>query len=668
MFSFALLTEQFKRFGSMMVLSLLVYLLFVVMPIYNTNDPYQAAAAMIEVLSMRNPVMLVATLVVPFATVVVLFSYLFDDRMSIGLIGLADTRNRMFWTNMVAASIIMFVPLVLSCVALLVRVVEYPGDVLFIAAAFPHEIVLGESINSQLAVAAFGIRIILSFGFYFSVFLLAFSLSGNRLMAGILSLALPFTPVMFYRAIKLISVLYVVGYDSEKAPLPGEIAAYSNPIAWLWESASNAFVYVFGHPTIVAVPINPANITRFTNPITWYWNWGIERQLIHLLTYSAGMLAVFIVAYICIITRRAERVGESIVFRTVKHLALFFASATGMVALGGFLLDMASGRWFVYYGLILGFILSFCIALMVYERTFNIFNRIRLLTPHAIAMLLLYGSVHFISIIVMTNYVSHIPRPDEVSGVFTSSERRWEEGMPFVEDQGRINYVVGVHAQLLGRHHTWQQRFRHLQRMQSVTWQSVVSEGRHFDEEDGEYLFLAYRMADGEIIFRRYALSSDDVGVENHPQLYTVAEPPEYESPSSEYYSEYYQETPYYEYEVVEEPEPQLTPAPVAEAPHLVEYIRLRFLDIPMPGGNVLEFVVLDDRRIELLTELVHQNLEIDRMTDAGHHYTLDVFFSIKDAYGDMFENVTIFLVESDNVFDFMLEYYSGEADDEEAL
>jgi len=655
MLSFALLIEQFKRFGPMMVLSLIVYLLFIVMPIYNTTDPYQAAAAMIEVLSMRNPIMLVATIVVPFATVAMLFSYLFDDKMAVGVIGLADSKNQMFWTNIVAAFIIMFIPIVLSCLALFVGV-EYPGNVPFIAEVFPYEIAVGERINSLSAILAFGIRLMLFFGFYFSVFLLAFSLSGNRLMAGILSLAFPFVPTMFYRAFRLISVLYVVGYDSPNAPMPSEIAAYSNPIGWVWESASNAFVYIFGHPTIIAAPINPTDVTSFANPITWYWNWGNEQQSTHLFAYVVSLLMIFVVAYIFVIVRKAERVGESIVFKPIKHIVLFFASATGMIALGGFLVDMASGRWFVYYGLILGFILSFCIALMVYERSFNIFSSAKLITPHAITMLLIYGAVQFVTIIVMTTYVSYIPRADEVSGIFTSSEERWEEGMPFVYDRGHINYVVSTHAQMLGRHHTWQQRFRHLQRMQAVTWQSIVSDGRHFDEEGGIYLFIAYQMANGDIVYRRYAILDDEVNIETPAPASLEAESP-IEEPL---YEEDIEETPYDEYEPeVIELEPM--PAPVAEAPHLVEYIRLRFLDIPMPGGDMLEFVVLDPARIELLTMIVHQNLEADRVMRSGQAYQLEVYFKVRDEYSDIYENVSIFLVQSDNIFEFMLEYYSGE-------
>ena len=660
MFSFALFTEQFKRFGSMMILSLFVYLLFVVMPIYNTNNPNQAATAMIEVLSMRNPVMLVATLVVPFVTVAMLFSYLFDNKMAMGLIGLADNRSQMFWTNVIVAFIIMFVPIILSCLVLLVSV-EYTG-VSFIRASFPHELLLGQPINSWLAVFAFGLRLIISFGFYFSVFLLAFSLSGNRFMAGILSLALPFIPTIFYRLIRLISVLYVVGYDSPNAPMPNEIAVYSNPLSWLWESASHTFVYVFGHPTITATPINPTNVTRFTNPISWYWNWGNERQLMHLLIYAGCMLVIFVTAYICILTRRAERVGESIVFRPVKHLALLLASATGMIALGGFLLDMASGRWFVYYGLILGFILSSYVALMIYERSFNIFGRARLVMSHAVTMLILYGTVHFITIIIMTTYVSYVPRPEEVAGVFKSSEGRWEEGMPFVEDRGHINYVVNTHAQLLGRHHTWQQRFRHLQRMQTVTWQSVVSEGRYFAEQGGEYMFLAYRLTDGEVIFRRYALPGDEERAEAYAQSSLAAEQPSEEQMEYDAYENFYEE--YEAHEEYEAAAPALTPAPVADAPHIVEYIRLRFLDIPMPGGNVLEFVVLDSGRIELLTMIVYQNLEEDRLTGTGQAYQLEVYFKVRDEYNDVYEDVSIFLVQSDNIFEFMLEYYSG---DEEA-
>jgi len=640
MFSFALLTEQFKRFGPMMILSIIVYLLFVILPIYNTNNPYQAAVAMVAVLSMRNPIMLAATIIIPFATVVMLFSSIYDNKMSIGLIGLADNKNQLFWTNVAVAFIMMLVPIILSCLVLLVRV-DYPGQVPFIPAAFPHDVLLGERLNSLLAVIAFGIRLVLSFSFYFSVFLLAFSLSGNRLIAGILSIVLPLIPVMIYRAGMLISVLYVFGFDSQNAPMPNEIAAYANPIAWFWETASSVFAYIFDNSIIVAAPVNPANVLRLTNPIMWYWNWGEERQLTHLLIYSAFTLVIFAVAYFCFLTRKAERVGEGIVFKPLKHVLLFLASATGMIAIGGFLLDMASGRWFVYYGLILGFILSFCITQMIFERNFNIFSRIRLIIPHAIAMLFVYGTIHFISIIVLTSYVDFVPNQEEVSGVFVSRDTRWEEDIPFANDSESIRQGREMHTQIIGRHYTWQLRMRHVQQMQAVRWQSVVGEGRLFTEQGGEYLFLTYQLINGDIIFRRYAIPGEEV----RPQARAVArtEQPEDEDidmPASA------DATP-------------LPSLPIEDFPHAIEYIRLRFLDMPGPGGAPLEFVVLDPQRIGILTTIVQRDLIMDQLMGAGSDYQLEVYFQVSDAYRHIFGSASLFLVQSDNVFAFMLEYYS---------
>ena len=528
----AILKEQLKRLWPLMLFCMLGYFLFVIIPIYiheGGRDAYLSAEAMLEVLSMRNPTMLLATVLVPFGVVFALFSYLFNEKPESGFAKLSGSKNQLFWTNTFAGIILIIVPLIALCGLLMIDV-RFPavfgdyGPLFYPADMFSQELAADSLINTPPVIAIFFARLVVSFMFFFTLFLAVVSICGNGVFAAILCAALPFVPTLFYRIGKTIPSIYVFGYDSLGAPLPADLWSYMNPVAWIWESSVNAIAYIF-RLAEVAAPY-PTAVMTFTNPLTWFLNWGRESQWLYFIVYIATILTFIIIANLCIMLRKPERAGEVIVFRALKYLFVFMISVLGMFAMGGFLINFLTGRWFLYYGFALGFVLSFIIALMIVEKSFRIRGKIKWLLPSIGTAAVLYGIMLLITSFALRPYTHHVPQPHTVAGIHLGVGERWTPGTPFVTDPEYILLMTEVHSRIIdirsdltrqeirdmdsdSRRDVREQQRNHRRNIHDAHWQSLSGEGRLFYEEGGVHLYFVYRLNNGTLIFRRYALSAE---------------------------------------------------------------------------------------------------------------------------------------------------------------
>jgi hypothetical protein len=528
----AILKEQLKRFWPLMLFCMLGYFLFVIIPIYiheGGRDAYLSAGAMLEVLSMRNPTMLLATVLVPFGVVFALFSYLFSERAESGFSKLASSKNQLFWSNTFASVIIIVVPLIVFCGLLMISV-RFPATfggnepLYYPAEMFRQQLTANSLINTFPVVMTFFARLVVSFMFFFTLFLAVVTICGNGVFAAVLCAMLPFVPTLFYRIGRVIPSVYVLGYDSLTAPLTTNVWSYTNPVAWIWESAINAIAYTF-RLAEVAAP-SPTAVMGFTNPLTWFLNWGRETQALYFIVYIAIILALVIIANLCFMLRKSERAGEVIVFRPLKYLFVFLFSVLGMLAMGGFVIRFLTGRWFLYYGFALGFVISFIIALAIVEKSFRIRGKIKWLLPSIGVAAVLYGTMLLITTFAARPYTQHVPQPHNVSGIHLSIGERWIPGTPFVTDPEYILLMTEVHERIIDiRSDLTRQEIRamdsgdrrevrdaqrnHRRSMQDAHWQSLSGGGRLFYEAGGAHLYIVYRLNNGNLVFRHYALSAE---------------------------------------------------------------------------------------------------------------------------------------------------------------
>jgi hypothetical protein len=216
----------------------------------------------------------------------------------------------------------------------------YPVDM------FRQQLTANSLINTFPVIIMFFARLVVSFMFFFTLFLAVVTMCGNGVFAAVLCVVLPFVPTLFYRIGKVIPSVYVFGYDSLSAPLTANLWSYTNPLTWIWESGVNAIAYTF-RLAEVAMP-SPSAAMSFTNPLTLFLNWGRESQALYFIVYCAIILALIIIANLCFMLRKSERTGEVIVFRPIKYVFIFTFSVVGMFAMGGFVIRFLTGRWFLY--------------------------------------------------------------------------------------------------------------------------------------------------------------------------------------------------------------------------------------------------------------------------------------------------------------------------------
>ncbi|MCL2568072.1 MAG: hypothetical protein FWE12_01365 [Oscillospiraceae bacterium] len=505
----ALLKEQFRRFWPILFLTALGYGLFLILPIYvhsGGRDLYRSAEVMLDILSMRRPFLLFATAALPFGIAMLLFSPLFDRRAAEGFYRLTDTKGQLFWSNALTGLLLILIPLLLLSALMLIPV-RFPGVIAgyepltYPTDLFSRALTRDSVINTIPVVAAFFLRAAVSMLFYFALFLLAVSVAGSGWIAALLCLILPFVPMLLSRFGTLVASVYVFGFDSSGIPPIAEVLDYANPLTWLVQTILGGLAYVFGVAGVPAPAPDP--ILSFTNPLTWGWNWGAESQALYFGVYAVSTVVLFGLACFAFTLRKAERAGELVAFRPLRYILIFLLSVAGMVAMGRYFQTLVSGRWFLYYGFALGFVLLFLIAQMVFERSFRIRHTLKWLMPMAGIAGALYGLMLLATLFGARFYTQYVPEEARVSGVFISSEARWETGDSFASDRETIRGVIALHAQITDTEDSRRADMR------TAFWQSISGGGRQFADLGGEYFFLTYRLQNGDHIYRRYALPGD---------------------------------------------------------------------------------------------------------------------------------------------------------------
>jgi hypothetical protein len=358
---------------------------------------------------------------------------------------------------------------------------------------FPRELVGDSIINTFPVISGFFLRIVVSFVFVYALFLLAVTLTGNWVFAAGIAGLLTAAPVLFHRLGILIGSTYLFGYTPVNVPSPEVIISYTNPLAW-------------------------------------FWNWGQNpAQPVFFLIYIGITVVLLAIANACFVGRKMERAEDTVVFPAFKNLLVFSLSVIGMIAMGGYLMSLVSGRWFMYYGFVLGFAATFCIAQMLFGKTFNIIPKIKWIMPLAGTVAALYGIMLLVTMFGMRGYIQNVPTAREVTGVHISQQGFLQPGEDFDTDTQTIESTIAIHRQIVRtmnfrsnltkdqrkdmskdeRSDARKEQRENRRDMRNTFWQSITEGGKQFRENDGRYLYITYRLNNGDRIYRRYALSGE---------------------------------------------------------------------------------------------------------------------------------------------------------------
>ena len=491
MISTALLKEQLKRTWPFMLLTTLAYVLMFILPIYlqaGGVDNFARAQGMLELLSMQNPFMLAATILIPFGIVMLSFSNLFSVQKAAAYFAFTDSKGQLFWTKVLNGLILIVVPLLILSALMFIRV-RFPADsygLEYASELFARGISPGNIITTFPVIGAFFLRVTMTSIFYFALFLLASSVSGNRVIATGVAALLSIAPMLIHQLIIQIGVFYVRGF----------------------------------YPVDVT---STETIVSYVHPLAWAWNWGEASQAAHFFIYFGIAVAMLALACIFFTSRKVERAGDTVVFRPLKGALIFILSIAGMIALGGYLSSVLVGRWFLYYGFVIGFALIFCVANMIFGQSFNIVKKIKWIMPMIGVVAVLYGAMLLITSFGMRGYTHYVPAETRVAGVYVSVEGRPESIDDFDRDQDAIAETISLHERILDIHYDISRReFRDLSRdersdirddrsdhnsdMRDAHWESITGGGIQFANNGGEHLYITYLLNNGDRVYRRYAL------------------------------------------------------------------------------------------------------------------------------------------------------------------
>jgi len=441
---------------------------------------------------MSNSVLIFMMILVPFCAAMALYPYHFNERATTAFYSLPITKRQLFWTNFATGTVLMLLPLVVLSAILLIPISFNPdysfgtmsgtswswSRLQLPVVLFSEWLTEGDTINTFGLVAGFFARLVLGFMFYFSLFLVAVSVAGNRVISVLLSGAFPLVPVAIHALLWMIGGLYVFGMGENMSTTFMDTNAYVNPVLW-------------GHIIGRSDMINSGNITGPSGN-SFGPMYGVPNLLIYAIIYAAIGTALLAIAYVCSCKRKLERTGESVVFTALKNVLVFVVAIVGMIGVAAIMAAIQNSRMAWYVGAVIGFILAYFIAQMIAEKAFNVIkSKFKPLLYFGGVMICIYLIMLFVTNVAMRPYINRVPAQHEVQGVWLQHvwSRGWE--LPVITDSDIIAQTIEIHQEIVNER-------SYLRR---VFWQSMggMSSHRSFP--------ITYALHDGTHIYRVYTVS-----------------------------------------------------------------------------------------------------------------------------------------------------------------
>ena len=481
----ALLQEQLKRYWPIGAVTMLVFMLAIIWPIYiNPSTHIHGSGRPVHYMTTlilgANTAFMLAMVIVPFCTALALFSYTYKVSSVAAFHSFPVNRMQLFFTHMTAGLILFLVPLVMLSLIMLIPVrqageaeaVVYGTVMLDFFTISRVGIPVGYLANPARLVVGFFIRGVLGFSFYFGVFILAASIAGNRVIAVLISFALAVFPVALVALWEVISAFYIFGHGLVAMRNIGGAAILTHPFLWS----------VGRHEHERA----PLGIHRL------YPAGGISDFSV-ILSHSLIIISVFVLAYMAYRLRSQERAGDSVVFTPVKRVLIFLFAMSGMLYLGAFMYTTIGYRAGLYIGFVPGFVIAYFVAQMIAEKTFRVGHKARQLIPYSAVALGGYLLVLLVVNIGLWGYVRRVPEMPDIVGVHVGNHgitRGFTEDS-FTSDPATIARVHELHQDILGARGSV---LRLMQNPRLRDWSSL-----------GE-LTIAYRLDNGRVMSRTYTL------------------------------------------------------------------------------------------------------------------------------------------------------------------
>ncbi|MCL2387556.1 MAG: hypothetical protein FWC89_08435 [Defluviitaleaceae bacterium] len=493
----ALLIEQLKRFWAISVLATLVYLLAVYAPMVSEPDAWRAMRRLIDIITMRNEIMIFTLLLTPLLAAFCTFGFLFNKKKATAFYTLPISKSQLFATNALAGIILSLIPLIIFSIVLLLplgfhddiaqawrnHALSFPDanpinlQEQIPATILPSGVTEGAPINVPSVIGGFFLRMALATLFYFAMFMLAFTLAGNGIVGLLVAGVKPLIPIGLFYIVSLTGAFFVFGHGTGLFGnwiLASMVMAYFNPVFW-------------------------GDVMR--DPIFFTRTEAVIIPYILYILMTAGMFASgFVLSH----RRKPERTGDSIVFRPVKNVLIFLVSFAIMLIVAVIMYSATESIAVMYIGAVVGFVLGYVVAQMIAEKSIYVMHKMKYLLHFGGVVVGLYVFVFAFTQFGMGFYVNHIPDRDQIYGI------RVDEGAhrlmgdlelrrrAFVTDSDSIDAAVQAHQTILDNR-------RYLHRAPNTNLDSY----RRFVNgvlQMRERVTIQYMLLDGQIITRNYVL------------------------------------------------------------------------------------------------------------------------------------------------------------------
>ena len=475
--SISLIKENLRRFWLLPVLITLVYILGVIVPLQNVrSNTHLAVHDIVAILQMRYTTVLLGMVIVPLITICLVFGFFYKAKESALVQSFPYSRTQVLLSSALSGIILMIIPTLILSIGLLLMPIRLEGmeqlqgrglASLFRVTEGLGIVTIYSTINTFPVMLGFFLRMMIAKIFYFAVFWLAFSLTGQAISTILLALVMPLIPYGVAVLVISIARYYVFGF----------------------------YPWYFGSSILV-----------FSNPAVWGMILGSGMSLNRFyLWYSMVAMIIMCIAFTISRLRKPERVGNPAMFNPIKHILVFLVSLTFMIFGGILFYSLTHSHSMFFTGLFVGFILGFIIAQMIAEKSLIITHKARSFPKFFALAASMFLLMMFVTQVGMRFYTNYIPRQEDIIGVTILHPLHFHHDNPahFNSEPQMIALIVDIHNEILDNRGSllqpWRIRFG----------QNIWS----------DYFNINYLMNDGRVISRRYQLNPEFVESSSIPKI-----------------------------------------------------------------------------------------------------------------------------------------------------
>lgn len=382
----ALIRENFKLCWYVPALAFLLYFFAGIFPIIlNLSDTSIIARYIENSLNNYNVVYPLYMAGIPLVAAMLMMSFFHKPAKALALHAQPYSRAKLFNSHVVSGWLMCIIPVVLTALLYLVfmretlifSTQEIVMDSLFVTGSpvtDSHNIYTFGAVMSWLA-SSIGI-----ITFFYGMYILAGSLTGNSamhlLLSGLFFIIVP--------ALLLIVSTYCEGYIEGFVSLPD----------WL-SDVMRCF-----NPLIMMITSTVENIVTAKTTLTYL--------VLGLVFIAAGGAAYRL--------SKLEKVGDSMIFRTVEEIITYLVVFVGMTVFGFFFQSIKSdSKTFLIIGMVIGTLITFFITKVVIARSVKIFN-VKNLKSLGIYVVIAALFTAF-TVFDITGISKRLPKLDEVESV-----------------------------------------------------------------------------------------------------------------------------------------------------------------------------------------------------------------------------------------------------------